>query len=65
MLQHFRNATLERYEGEAEARVAKLFGPSNDGAVQEFITLFAQLGSNNMLDWSQANEILDWISKQD
>ncbi|KAH6713333.1 ankyrin repeat-containing domain protein [Leptodontidium sp. MPI-SDFR-AT-0119] len=65
MLQHFRNATLERYEGEAEARVAKLFGPSNDGAVQEFMTLFAQLGSNNMLKWSQANEILDWISKQD
>ncbi|KAG4439975.1 hypothetical protein IFR05_004549 [Cadophora sp. M221] len=65
MLQKLRNAMLERHEGEVEARVAKLFGPSNDGAVQEFITLFAQLGSNNMFTWSQEKEILHWISKQD
>ncbi|KAH7350641.1 ankyrin repeat-containing domain protein [Rhexocercosporidium sp. MPI-PUGE-AT-0058] len=64
LLQNLRNATLEGYEGEAEERIARLFGTSHVDALQEFLTFVAQFGSNNMLSPQQEWKILDWLSGQ-
>ncbi|KAH6711909.1 ankyrin repeat-containing domain protein [Leptodontidium sp. MPI-SDFR-AT-0119] len=64
IVRQHRNATIEKYDGETEDRIAKLLGPSNTDALQEFMTFVAQFGSNNMLGGDQTTKILEWISQQ-
>ncbi|KAH7420115.1 ankyrin repeat-containing domain protein [Cadophora sp. MPI-SDFR-AT-0126] len=64
IVQRLQNSMIEKYEGEAEHRITKLLGSSNEDALQLFITYIAQVGSNNMLGWFQPKKILLWISEQ-